>query len=125
MDLLAKAQTWLNGIQRTHLATERTLQYVRRSGAVITLLETTIGSYSETVDPNQDRGLLEVEHRDYLIPIEELVGGVPLKGETIRETANGIVYEFEVWSPQGEPEWVWHDRERSIYRVHAQEVKVA
>lgn len=67
--------------------------------------------------------------RDYLFPAAALAAaGVPVRparGDRVVETLPEGVRVFEVSPFEDEPEWVWSDPQRTLYRVHCKEVAPA
>ncbi len=120
-DLLQRGSDWLED-QRTQHAT-RLVTYQR--GVVgdgpSVQVQATIGKTAFDVD-NGAGALLRVESRDYLVLTADLVLNgeqtPPKQGDTIRESAGGMVMVYEVMAPGGAPHFRFSDPYRKTLRIH-------
>jgi hypothetical protein len=84
---------------------------------------------SEAVDVADGLMMVDAKSRDFLIPVESLTRGItiiePQKGDTIEECAGDadiVQATYTVMQPNtGTPPWRWHDRTRTIRRIHTKE----
>lgn len=79
---------------------------------------------SQLLRLNDRLGNVKVERtdRDFIFKIADLVlhddQVEPKRGDTIELTQGGVVREYEVMSPEGEPAWRYQDPHRTLVRVH-------
>lgn len=136
-DMLSKAQRWLSTVRKDRLSTDRQLTYIEKcSGERIdmTYSGVVIGNSAERLDQGINSSL-DVEERDYIIPISAFRQRArakpfrPVRGDMIEEigedgtSENKYRYTFRIVPHSGDVAWEWHDRERTAYRVHCHLVK--
>lgn len=131
MDMLAKAQIWLAKVRKESLATENELAYiVNETGERIEMTGegVVVGSSDQVLDQSLVI-TLDVEERDYIIPVDLFQRRLrtwtfePRRGDIIEETTcEGRTFIFRVVPFGGDVAWEWHDRERTAYRVHCQQI---
>lgn len=127
MGLLNDSGPWLNRMMQQAKADPAvTLTYTRKAGGTPIDL-TALAWKGRTVfarQPGAAGGAIVFGDRDFLIPVECLAAE-PARGDRITEVAGGVTRVFELVSQVGEPEWRWSDDERTAYRVHTKEQKLA
>lgn len=112
-DMLANGAAWLAGQLKAAAGT--TVTYVRGNQA--SEVTATIGA-SAFESANQSGVLERWESRDYLIAVQDLPFGNPVRGDLITEDVGGLLLEYEVASPRGVPEWHPADAFGVMVRVH-------
>lgn len=124
MGLLDRAQSWLAEKLPTAATPAGAVVYTRLTGGTVTLTGAAwVGNTAFRRQSNEGGAAVVWGDRDYLIPVAELTGGVPVRGDRITETVGGVATVFEVGTVvPGEPDWRYSDPQRTVYRVHCVEV---
>lgn len=123
-DLLDQGSDFLERTRHAHMASAFT--YSRPSAASEVEVRATVGR-SEFQLVGEDGGSLQVESRDYLILVSELVldgqAVTPLAGDLITDE-NGLRYEVlpSGFSGTGEPSWRYSDLYRRTFRIHTKAI---
>jgi hypothetical protein len=119
-NLLETGAVWLESMRTKYLS--KSVMYCRGGESVI--LPATIGRTVFEVE--RETGAYEpYESRDFLINASDLILSgepvLPVRGDLIKETAEGKVYEYEVMAPGSEPCWRWSDAYRHTLRIHTKQ----
>lgn len=115
-DMLAAGAAWLTS--QLNAAAGTTVTY--RRGSDEADITATIGQ-SQFEATNQSGVIENWESRDFLVPIEQLPFGEPVRGDLVVETAGGLELEYEVAAPRGVPVFRYGDAFRSIVRIHTKQ----
>jgi hypothetical protein len=115
-DMLAAGARWLTSQLRLAAGTP----VIYRRGEDEVEIVATIGR-SDFEAANQSGVIENWESRDYLVPIDSLPFGEPLRGDIIVETAGEIEIEYEVATPRGVPVFRYGDAFRSLVRIHTKQ----
>jgi len=121
-DMLRTGQEWLANLLKTYASS--TVVYQR--GTNQTSVTAIIGRTLMKIEDSYGGVHMQWTDRDFLIPPHELLLAgsqiLPERGDTIRETIDGIVYIYEVNTPRSEPPWRWSDAHRKLLRIHTKQI---
>ena len=121
MGSLESASNWLEEMRHRHNTVP--IQYQRGEDSI--QISATIGRTTFMVD-NGSGILEESESRDFLVRASDLdVGGIstpPRRGDKIHEARDGVVFTYEVMSPNGEAPFRYSDAYRKTLRIHTKQV---
>lgn len=117
-DMMQTGAAWLQAQRAAHMT--RTVTY--RRGELSVEVAATLGQTVFRLDRTPAASVRLVT-RDYIISAGILILDgqtvLPERGDRIEESDGQVC---EVLPPGGEPEWRWHDRERTVFRIHTKEV---
>lgn len=119
MAMLEKAEAWLRGQRRKHLA--KLVTYRRGNSLTVSGL---FATQAETrFDADNGEILLRSRVIDWLIDRDDLPAGVvPEPGDAIEWEAPSGALIFQVCALGDEPAYRWHGRDGQTFRVHTVQV---
>lgn len=124
MGLLNDASPWLASMMQAAASPDGTITFVRGDTRVdLTGLAWVAGGPTARRNPGENGPSVEWSERDYMIPVADLGGYEPRKGDKIEETVDGVVLKWDVLPANGEPAARHSDHERTVWRVHTKRAK--
>jgi len=120
-DMLERGAEWLESVRRSSLSATSTFTYHPNGGISYPITGVTKGTDGRNLDTNSIDTFITVRDMDFIVPVDEL-DAVPKAGDEIRETQNGVTYRFRVMAHNSQPEYRYHDRLRSSYRIYTTRV---
>lgn len=115
-DLIAKANQWLAGQRRLHLATDVTWS----RGAQSATAPAAVGRTTWEVESATGR-VERMESRDFIVAATDLPTE-PREGDRIAEVVGSTTYLYEVMAPGGQPAVHPSDATRTGWRIHTKQV---
>jgi hypothetical protein len=111
--------------RQAHLDLGGVYVQIERDGQKSDLVRVTVG-YSKSFEEG-DAGFFSYRTRAFLINVSDYTtdGSTllePQVGDIIHETINGTAKKFEVDHDSAEPEHIFPDAERRVYRINTKEV---
>ena len=116
-DQLAAGAAWLS--DRLQASASETITYTR--GAQSATFAATLGSSLLKTQDAGGRLKIERTDRDFVFPTAALAAftpPLPVRGDTIDVTVNGVAQRFAAWAPGNEPHYRHPDPTRLMLRVH-------
>lgn len=102
----------------------RTVTIVNNSDVESSSITATIGETSRE-EFTENNIQIVIRYRDYLIDVADYDFGAgpvePEQGDYVKETIDGTLCYFEVTSKPGQSTARYHDRDRTVWRVHTTE----
>jgi len=126
MNFFRDGQTWLADVLKTYLSIENPIEFeYGDTGTTVDLtgLGVCVGQHPEVIDTADNAVFIDVEQRDYLIPVE-LLSRMPQPQDKIRETINGVQYEFIGSDWASRPAGRFSMRNRIMYRFTTLQIAV-